>query len=197
MDANKLREAANVRDVLPSGDELVTMTKEQLEALKSEIKGEFEARMIAAEDRVEKLRLKYESQEAESYVNRKGQDQRIVVHSRAMGPPDRMDLIANEHSDKLKGKVARFVTERPEITSLRRSQGYEPVRDEDGKEVRYMDGVLMAMPERKYQEEIAKPVRERRALNKKAAVERFKGTAQNYGFEVEGAGIQYDRGDET
>lgn len=189
-------EPTKTETVLPSEKELVTMTKDQLDELKKAIREEFEVRMAEAESQVDKLKLKYEERDAASYLERKGSDkgQRIKVSS-PLGPPDRMDLIAKEHSGTLKGKKARFVTDRPEIVSLRRSQGYEPVRDKDKKEVRFMDGVLMAMPERKYQEEIAKPVEERKAINRSSAVEKFRGAAEGMGFEAEGVGIQYDKGD--
>lgn len=203
MDQEKLKEAIKkgeneLKDKLPQQEELVTLSKQELDDLIESVRREASEKIAEAVSQVDKLRVKYEQQEAESYLNRRGSptNSKIVVHpNRDFGPPDGMDLIAKEHSAKLKNKAARFVTGRPEIRSLRRSQGYEPIKDEDGAEVRYMDSVLMAMPERKYQEEIAKPIAERKAVNRRAVVERFKGSAENAGVKVDGDGIKYDVGE--
>lgn len=202
MDAEKLKAAAKqaesegtLKEKQPPREELVTMSKEQLDKLIEDIRAEASAKIEEAVSQVDKLKVKYEQQEAESYVKRQGAESIEVRPNRDFGPPDRLDLIANEHGGKLKGKASRFVTDRPEIRSLRRSQGYEPVRDEDGAEVRYMDSVLMAMPERKYREEIAKPIADRRQINRRAVVDRFKGSAERSGVKVEGDGIKYDTGE--
>ena len=203
MDQDKLKAAIakgenELKEKLPPKDELVTLSREELDSLLETIRAEAAEKVAEAVSQVDKLKVKYEQQEAESYVKRRGEDtnsQITVRPNRDFGPPDRLDLLANEHRDKLKGKSARFVTDRPEVRSLRRSQGYEPIKDGDGAEVRYMDSVLMAMPERKYQEEIAQPVAERRAVNRRAVVERFKGSAESAGVKVDGDGIKYDTGE--
>lgn len=203
MDQEKLKAAIKkgeneLKDNLPEKDELVTLSKKELDDLIETVRKDAAEKVDEAVSQVEKLKIKYEQQEAESYLKRRGEEtnSKITVRpNRDFGPPDGMDLIAKEHSAKLKNKAARFVTDRPEIRSLRRSQGYEPIRDGDGAEVRYMDSVLMAMPERKYQEEIAQPIAERKAVNRRAVVERFKGSAENAGVKVDGDGIKYDVGE--
>ena len=186
-----------LKDSMPPTEELVTMSKEQLNELLESVRADAAEKIDKALSHVEALRVKYEQQEAESYIKRQGVDRPTptVNQSRPLGPKDHMDLLSEKHRDKLKGKVARFVTRREEILSLREAQGYQKIKDENGAEVRYMDTVLMAMPKARYQEEIATPIEERRAVNRRAVVERFKSDAERHGIQVEGKGIQYDEGE--
>lgn len=181
---------------VPEGDELVTMSKQELKDTMKEVMDEYDKRIQEAESRMEKLQLEYEKKEKKSYINRRGQEStanRIQVNqSGPLNPIDHQSRLLEQHKDKLKGKVPRFVTTgNEELYSLRRTQGYEPVRDEDGNEVRYMDGVLMAMPEGRYREDVQKPKEERKALHRSSIEENFKQQGESQDVRTEG-NIQFD-----
>ena len=177
-------------------EDLVQMTHEQLAQLKADIVSEFDQRIRDAEDRFKALEETYKKQEALAFVDRRGEPTGVegveIMQRGPLGPIDHQGRIVKEYADKLKGKKARFVTTSdPELRALRRSQGYEPVRDEDGNEVRYMDGVLMAMPERKYEETIKAPKIARKKRHAAGIENKFKETAEALGVESHGK-ISYD-----
>lgn len=189
----------NTVDV-PKKEEMVTMSKADLEKLLSDVRSDFEKRIAESDDRIEKLKLKYEKESAEKHIRTKGEYADKDLKIRQVGPLGPIDHQARSIDvagvrDKLKGKRARFVSTNAELRSLRRSQGYEPVLDKEGNEVRYMDGTLMAMPADRYENEIAEPARVRKELHKRAITNRFREDAAAAGVEVIGDGIKYDGGD--
>lgn len=181
---------------VPEQDELVTMSKDQLKETMREVMSEYDKRIEDAESRMEKLQLEYEKKEKQSYMNRRGKEstsRRIQVNQTGpLNPIDHQGRLVEKHKDKLKGKAHRFVTtSNEELLSLRRSQGWEPVHDEDGNEVRFMDGVLMAMPEGRYEKDVQQPKEERKALHRSSIEENFKSQGESQDVQTEG-NIQFD-----
>lgn len=189
----------NKKPAVPPKEEMVTMSRAELNDLLNEVKSDFAEQIKNAEDRMEKLRLSYERDDAVHRIKNKGEFADPALKIQQLGPLGPIDhqqraIKAAGVEDQLKGKAARFVNTNAELSSLRRSQGYEPVLDKKGNEVRYMDGVLMAMPQSRYDEEIAKPAKVRKQIHKAAIGQDFKETAAKNNVEVFGDGIQYDGG---
>jgi hypothetical protein len=178
----------------PDEKGLIQMTPEQLDDIIAGIRKETAETMNKLTDRIDKMALRLESEQKIGFVKTRGGGQKISVEYSG-SPLDHQSRLAQTHSEKLKGKRARFITNDPNLRALRRYQGYDPVLDESGNEVRYMDGVLMTMNKDKYREEILKPKKERQALLKDSARhgERFRAQAEELGVEIEGTGISYDK----
>lgn len=203
-DAKKRAEEINSgqeenKPTVPPKEEMVTMSKEELKQLLGEVKKDFAEQIKNTEDRMERMKLSYERDDAVHQIKNKGEfaDPNLKIQQLGpLGPIDHQQraIKAAGVEDKLKGKAARFVNTNAELSSLRRSQGYEPVLDKKGNEVRYMDGVLMAMPQDRYDEEIVKPTKIRRDIHKAAIGQDFKETAAKHNVDVFGDGIQYDGG---
>jgi hypothetical protein len=172
-----------------SSDTLIQLTKEQLEAVVRGITKEYDEKLARAEDRVEALRLKLEKDEAVARAKRGGIRPGIRVVSR----PDPMECVFGPHKTDKSAHYRGCNWHRAEIRALRRAQGWEPVLDENGNEVRYADTVLAKMPEDKYREEIQRPKDERKASARGAAIEQFRTEAEKYGVQVDGTGITYDK----
>lgn len=188
------------KDTVPPKEELVSMTKDEMDILVKNIEEKYAKKFEEAMDSVERLRTSLEKDSELQYVKNRGQFADSDIEIRQLGPLGPVDhqmgvIKSSGVEDKLKGKQARFVNNNPELRALRRHQGYEPVLDKDGNEVRYMDGTLMAMPEERYKETIVKPRTQRKALHKRSLRTRFDETARKAGIETFGDGIQYDRGD--
>lgn len=199
-DAKKRAEEINSGGV-PSKEEMVTMSKAELDTVLQKVKDEFAEKLDKANDQIEKLKLSYEKDSTVKHIKNRGQyaDDSITINQLGpLGPKDHQALSIKNAGveEKLKGKVGRFVNNNPELRSLRRSQGYEPVRDKEGNEVRYMDGVLMAMPKDRYKQEVAEPAKVRKDIHKRAIRGRFEEVAAKHNVEVFGDGIQYDGGNE-
>lgn len=195
----KNMKADDVREEFP-GDKLVSLDPETLKQIVDVVASKFEGQLKEANDRIEELRITLEKKDAEKHLRAKGQfaDGRVkMVGPRVPKVPDHqkalVELAAKEND--LKGKHLRFVNNDPNIRSLRRAQGYEPVRFKDGGEVRYMDGVLMSMPRARYLEDIDKPKKERMEFNRASIKTQFQERLRGYGIEAEGD-ITYDSGDE-
>lgn len=179
-----------VEDKIPSESTLKGMSNEEIEALKDSIRAEFSAEIKDTNDRFEALKKSFEMQETLLHVDRKGAKnetaEKIKIRQRGpLGPIDHHGRLAEKYKEQLKGKKARFVTTADEtLESLRRGQGYEPIRDEDGNEVRYMDGTLMAMPMRRFEEEVQQPKREKREIHRSQIMKRFKEIGDSEGVET-------------
>lgn len=195
--------STNTKDMkfnVPDKEEMVNMSKDQLEELKKEIRSEYEKKFEELEDRYDKLRLAMERDDALKKVSAKGEfaDPKLVIRQdRPLGPIDHQEA-AIENSgvrDQLKGKVPRFVSTNPELRSLRSAQGYRTVKDKNGDEVRYMDGVLMAMPAEQYEETIKAPKKARKQLYRDSIRQRFEEKAEQFGVSVEGDGVKIDKGE--
>jgi hypothetical protein len=178
-------------DSLPEKDELVSMSKADLDVLVDSVRARYDEEIESLKGHVERLSKELEKKEKVSYLNRRGQEglksKGIEINQkRALNPVDHQSKLVEEHKEKLKGKRSRFVTNNESLRSLRRAQGYEPVRDEDGNEVRYMDGVLMGIPERRYEEEIASDREYRKSLRRQQLRENFKDKAAESGMDTFG-----------
>jgi mRNA-degrading endonuclease RelE of RelBE toxin-antitoxin system len=147
------------------------MSKEDLDTLIDSVVKKHNSEISEMKGHVKRLEAELKKREEVSYLERRGQEslksKGVEVHqARPLNPIDHQAQLVKENKDKLKGKVARFVTNNESLRSLRRAQGYEPVRDEDGDEVRYMDGVLMGIPEQRYKQEIESDREYRRSLRR-------------------------------
>lgn len=188
-----------VPDKFPDKEEVVTMTKSELEELKESIRESMrdEIREATGPDKLKKI---LEQNSVIKDLTDSGEERiggRVQVNSNPtlanMKPIDMQARIAKEYADQLKGKVPRFVSTNAELRSLRRFQGYEPVRDAEGNEVRYVDGVLMGIPAERYAEEIEKPRQQRKAMAKPDRTEQFFEKVREAGLEPYGDGITYDQ----
>lgn len=171
--------------------DLVVTSRADLVAVIKDVVKAYDVKIEAATDRVDKLALIIEMQEKKANVGAPKKPG-IRVSKRSHNVPDHQSILVEANKDKLKGKVGRFVNTRSNMRSLRRYQGYEPIIGGDGEEVRYMDGVLMAMPEKRHEEEIQKPREERKRFRAESIGAKFKEDAAKAGVEVIGDGITYD-----
>lgn len=163
------------------------------EELVKEIEEKYDKKFSELEDRFDKLKAHYEKRDEIAKLDQSPNRPNIKVYqNRPMGPVDHMGVLAKQHEDKLKGKHKRWVNKHETVMPVRAAQGYEKVKDENGNEVRYMDEVLMAMPERKYQETVKSEVDARRARHRGAIQESFHETGKEHGVETFGTGIDYD-----
>ena len=172
--------------------DLVVTSKADLEAIIKDIVKAYDVKIEAADNKIDQLALTIEMQEKKAEVGKvKGSD--VKVTPRSHNVPDHMSILADANKDKLKGKIGRFVNTRSDMRSLRRFQGYDPILDADGKEARYMDGVLMGITKERHKEEIQKPREERKRFRAESIGARFKEDAAKAGVEVIGEGIVYDK----
>ncbi len=172
--------------------DLVVTSKADLEAIIKDIVKAYDVKIEAATNRVDQLALTIEMQEKKADVG-KVEGSNVKVTPRSHNVPDHMSILADANKDKLKGKIGRFVNTRSDMRSLRRYQGYDPIIGADGKEVRYMDGVLMGITKERHKEEIQKPREERKRFRAESIGARFKEDAAKAGVEVIGEGIVYDK----
>lgn len=188
---------------VPGKEELVTMSRKELNELIQGVKDEFAEEIKEAKAGNEKLQKVLEQNSVVDDIKHRGAtaESRIKVHGSNqpyvnLKPIDKQAEMVKEHKDKLKGKVPRFVNNDPDLRSLRRYQGYEPVRDDDGNEVRYVDGVLMGIPIERYNEEIAKPREAKKNIARSGIADQFRESVERYsGGSVEATGdISYDEG---
>lgn len=185
---------------VPEKDKLVTMTKEELEDLVNDITKEFREELEKTSNRTEALQIALEKDSAIAKVNAKGQyaDRDLsITQLGPLGPIDHQKaaIVNAGVDDQLKDKAYRFVSTNPELRALRRSQGYEPILDSRGNEVRYMDGTLMAMSKAKHQELVRKPVETRKAIHRAAIKQEFENKAIRAGVVPTGEGIVLDKGE--
>ena len=172
--------------------DLVVTSRADLEAIIKDIVKAYDVKIEAADNRIDQLSLTVEMHEKKAAVG-KTKGSGIKVTPRNYNAPDHMSILADAHKGKLKDKIGRFVNNRPDMRSLRRYQGYDPILDDKGKEIRYMDGVLMGIPIEKHKEEIQKPREERKRFRAESVGSRFKEDAAKAGVEVIGEGITYDK----
>lgn len=194
---------AEEKPSVPEKEEIVKMTKEELEKLIQGVKDSF-AEQIKEATGPDKLRAVLEQNSMINEIKNAGEDRvggkvKVLRNPATLAnlkPLDRQQALAREHAEQLKGKVPRFVNNDADLRAMRRYQGYEPVLDSDGNEVRYVDGVLMAMPEKRYTEEIEGPRRARKALAEESRKSEFQERLQGVSDSVEvfGSGITYDDG---
>ncbi len=188
-----------VKDQYPK-DSLVSLDQTTLDMIITAVSAQFTQQMQTANDRIGTLQQQLERNDAQRHLKNRGQfaDGKVKVKGRRVPVvPDHQSALvklAREEND-LSGKYIRFVNTDKNIRSMRRAQGYTPVRLKDGSEVRYMDGVLMSMPTEKYNEEIKKPKQERREFMQSSIQTQFQERLADLGVEASG-GISYDDGSE-
>jgi hypothetical protein len=173
--------------------ETIQLTPEQLNKALKAIVEDYTAKMATAENKIEELKLTLEMQGAKTELG-KPTKSKVEVVAVMHGPMDHQAALVDLHQKKLEGKSPRFVNNRPDIRSLRRSQGYEPILDKDGNEVRYIDGVLMAMPEERFEKEMRGPKKRLREFRRKAIARKFHERGKQHGVETYGD-ITYDKGE--
>ena len=193
--------ADDVRDALPE-KELIALSEDALKKIVEGVSQKFVSQIEDANGRIDELRMQLERKDAERHVKARGRfaDDRVkVTVPRRFTPPDHMSSLvdtAKKQHDGLSGMHLRFCNNTSNIRSLRRAQGWVPVIDKGTKEeFRYMDEVLMTMPERKFTEEIQAAVEDRKAFNRQSVAEQFHDTVRGMGVEPEGT-IEYDSGDD-
>lgn len=191
----------SVENMVPPKEQLIQMTPEQLKELREQIVKETTEKMMES-DYVDRMRASLERDSALRKVDNQGQfaDPALkVIRSGSLAPIDHQEAVVAPHKTDSSKKYRVVNKANEELYQLRRYQGYEPVRDEDGNEVRYMDGVLAAMPKARYEETIEAQTNARKMLKKQAAkaqTEKFIEMGRRSGLEVTGSGIQVDVGRE-
>lgn len=173
----------------------VLISKREVEDIVKGLVAHYEKRIAETDDRVKQMQLTLEMQEMKSNVGKmkgSGIEVLAVFHP----PVDHQKLAADPHRERpdLQGHVLRFCNNKPDIRSLRRSQGWNPVLDADSNEVRYMDGVLMSMEKNKYQKTWLKPKKDKKTFREHAREisERFHNRGKELGVETYGD-ITYDK----
>ena len=172
---------------------VITITKGQLESALQTIVADYSQKMVQADNKIEQLKLTLEMQERKDGVKNPIRS-RIKVTAVDHGPPDHQSSLVKLYQKQLKGKYYRFANNRPDIRSLRRAQGYEPILDDKGHEVRYIDGVLMAMPRERHKDTIVQPREEKKKFRRGEIARRFHDEGQKQRIETFGD-ITYDEGD--
>ena len=190
----------SVESLVPDKEELITMSANQLEALVGKVQAETAALMADSPDFIAKIRLQLEKNSALNTIANKGQfaDPRVEVRQLGpLGPIDHQEAVIHPHMTDPSMKY-RVINHRDEtLYAIRRYQGYTPVRDAEGHEVRFMDGMLAQMPKDHYNETIGARVAANRALRHSrghAESERFKESAASQGFKTFGEGLKIDIG---
>lgn len=188
----------SVEEKVPPKEKLITMTEEQLADLRKSILEETSEILKEMSDERDRLRAQLERDSALKQVENKGQfaDPSLrVIRNGTLSPVDHQSAVAAPYINDPSMKY-RFINRTNEaLYALRRHQGYEPILDEDGNEVRYMDGLLTKMPMRKYEETILAERNARKLLKKQAAKnasENFVEIARREGVEVTGDGLKVD-----
>lgn len=189
-----------ITGMVPPNEELITFTADEIEKLKASIVEETTTKIMESPDFRERLRLQLEQSSAMRSIDirdRVADPALIVMQSGPLGPIDHQEAaVAPFKTDK--SMKYRVINHRDEtLNAVRRYQGWEPVRDKDGHEVRFMDGTLASMKIAKYDETIGAQTRAKKMLRRQSAeleTERFKETAQSKGFETFGEGLKIDVG---
>lgn len=192
-------EKPSVEDIVPDKEELITMSAAELGKLKDNIMAETAKMLMGDVDFRDKLRISLERDSAIRTVNAKGQfaDPGLKVNqSRPLGPIDHQEaVIAPFKTDE--SMKYRMINNRDEtLRAIRHYQGWIPVRDLEGNEVRYMDGILAKMPKEKHAETIGAVVEENKRLRghgRDTTKERFEEAAAKEGFETFGDGLKLDK----
>jgi len=192
IEAQLTKDKTEVRESAQEEADLVVTSRADLEAIIKDIVKAYDVKIQAADNKIDQLALTIEMQEKKAEVVSPKRSS-IKVTPRSLNVPDHQSILVDANKDKLKGKIGRFVNNRPDMRSLRRFQGYDPIIGDDGKEVRYMDGVLMGISKERHKEEIQKPREERKQFRAESIGAKFKEDAAKAGVEVIGDGITYDK----
>jgi hypothetical protein len=174
---------------IPAKDVVMQMTSEQVEALirkviaENPVQGDFKERAtitLLVQEQVKKL------------LNPEPAP-RIFVHTNDPWAQfkEGMASVPEKTSD---GQKLRYGNTRPDAMARRRSQGYEPVLDESGNQIRVGDMVLLKISKEKHEKVIAEPLRARREARRSIVrnlAESFHETGRRLGVKTSGD-ITYD-----
>jgi len=160
-------------------------------AKKDELLAELSLKLEKAESLNQRLEAQLEHFDKKALIDHpeKAVPTRIQVLS--FGPKDRLSIMSAEYMKQNPDRHYRFINTHQTVYALRRAQGYEPVKDAKGEDVKYMDCVLASMPENRFQDEIVKP---KEALSKHHhgdTLAAFKDTGTEEGIKTFGE-IKYD-----
>lgn len=183
-------------------EELITMSKEDLETLIQNVVGEFNKRIDNTEDRIERMKVMYEKQDAEHYLKNRGDfaDKNLEIVQLGMLSPLDNETALDKKYRELHGMgnetVTRFVNKHESVRPLRQSQGWRPVYDENNNEVRDVDMVLMSMPRKQYDETVGAQKKAKKDFRKRARAiaEGFHERGKERGIETFGS-IRFDKTD--
>lgn len=192
-------ENPSIIDGVPDKEELVTMSASALIELKDKIVAETTMMIMESEDFREKLRLQLEQASALRTVDKQGQfsDPGVkMVQSGSLSPIDHQEAVVGPHKTDKSMKYRVINNHDDTLNSLRRYQGWIPVLDVDGHEVRFMDGTLAKMPKEKYDETIGARVTANKLLRGQAQATRAKEFAEQGakdGLSTFGDGLKLDK----
>ncbi len=192
-------ENPSVIDKVPDKEELVTMSTSALTELKDKIVAETTIMIMESEDFREKLRLQLEQASALREVENQGQfgDPGVkMAESGSLGPIDHQEAVVGPYkTDKLM-KYRVINNHDDALNALRRYQGWKPVLDVDGHEVRYMDGTLAGMPKMKYDETIGARITANKLLRGQKSADqaaKFADEGAKDGLQTFGDGLKLDK----
>lgn len=177
----------------------IMMSKADLKELVSDINKEYKDKLDSAATEIERLKLTLERQEKLNDLTATKRDPNApkieVRHNPAnFNPIDQHARLAKPYIQANKDKYYRYINSRSDQASSRRAQGFEPVKDAKGNEVRYHDSLLAEMPRRQFEEEIVKPVQDLRDHKRRSIKSDFEAVADREGIKTFGD-VTYDKGD--
>ena len=151
---------------------------------------ELKNKLNEAETSNERLRISLELQEKKAEAKDPSKPSGIE-YGPSFNPANVLDKVGVPYAKKEPDKQFRYISTHPTVYALRRGQGYEPVLDEKGVEVRQGDTVLAKMPKERFNEEIVMPRKETKVLRKEAIETRFHEQGKDLGIKTFGQ-IIYD-----
>jgi hypothetical protein len=178
-------------------DETLSMSKSDLKELLGDINKEYQAKLESATNEIERLKATLEMQDRQRNAIKKNDRPEGLPKVQVLGsfaPIDHQGMLAKPFIEKNKDRYYRFINSRPDAASLRKAQGFEPVLDQKGGEVRYHDSILASMPRRAFEETIVKPVQQLREHKRNAIQHQFESEAEKAHVEVFGK-VTYDKGE--
>jgi hypothetical protein len=124
---------------------------------KDELLAELSLKLEQAEGLNQRLAAQLEYFDKKKLIEHPESAQPSRIQVLSFGPKDRLASMSEDFVKNNPDKHYRFINTHQTVYALRRAQGYEPVKDANKEEVRYMDCVLASMPKNRFQEEIVKP----------------------------------------
>lgn len=143
----------------------------------------------------EKLRAALELQEAKRGARGEGKATPGLDVIGSYTPTDIHSVMSAPYRDNNPSRHYRFISNHKDLRSLRRSQGYVPVVDKGGNEVRYMDTTLASMPKKQYVAQILKPKEKLREHRRGAIKNQFYEQAEKVKGIKPFGDIHYDKGE--
>jgi len=166
-----------------------------LEQRLAAIEGKLAKDLSDAKDENARLKATLEAQEAKHIAKHPeaGEAKSIQVLG-PLGPVDHLSRMAAPFEKDNPGHKFRFINTNPNLLSVRRGQGFEPVKDAKDQEIRYMDTVLASMPKERFKAEILAPRQLLKDHRRKAIAKNFHEYGKDLGVETEGT-ITFDKGE--